>query len=343
MGPASRLRRWSIAGLAAAALWPGSAFCEAASGAADGAGRGVDARGWLLRVQEAARLRNYEGTLVSSDAGSITVWRVAHYFEADQQYERVDMLSGEAMTVLRHNEVVHKLWPRSHEAEVEQRDPRSGFLVLPSVVEQRITESYELQPLGIARTAGFEAEVVMLRARDAFRFSQRLWAERQTGLLLRADIVAPTGQVLDWSTFSDVTIGVKPRPALVTEQLRHLEGYRVRRTAFLPTSLDNEGWQVAAGALPPGFKPVQCAKRSLNPSGAASDPVVLQAIYSDGLTHVSLFVEPFDPKRHQGEVVGSIGATHTLMTRHDDQWVTVMGDVPTETLKRFAAALERKR
>lgn len=341
--PSSWLRRWSVAGLAATALWPASVWSQAASGAANGASRVVDAREWLLRVQEAARQRNYEGTLVSSDAGTITVWRVAHYFDADQQYERVDMLSGEAMTVLRHNDVVHKLWPRSHEAEVEQRDVRSGFLALPSAVEQRIAESYDLQPLGVARTAGFEAEVVMLRARDAFRFSQRLWAERQTGLLLRADIVGPTGQVLDWSTFSEVTIGVKPRPALVTERLRHLDGYRVRRTALLPTSLDNEGWQVLAAALPPGFKPVQCAKRSLNPSGSMSDPVVVQAIYSDGLTHVSLFVEPFDPKRHQGEVVGSIGATHTLMTRRDDQWVTVMGDVPFETLKRFAAALERKR
>ena len=80
----------------------------------------------------------------------------------------------------------------------------------------------------------------------------------------------------------------------------------------------------------------------LFPAGPSA-PIVLQSIFSDGLTHVSLFVEPFDPKRHQGEVAGSIGATHTLMTRRDDQWVTVMGDVPFETLKRFAAALERKR
>jgi sigma-E factor negative regulatory protein RseB len=95
--------------------------------------------------------------------------------------------------------------------------------------------------------------------------------------------------------------------------------------------------------LPPGFKPVQCAKRSLDPNGSPSEPVVLQAIYSDGLTHVSMFVEPFDAKRHQAEFAGAIGATHTLRTRREDQWVTVMGDVPIETLKRFAVALERKR
>lgn len=334
-------RRVSIAGLTAACLCPAWAWAQSAS-APDGNGaRGLDSRTWLLRVHEAAKQRNYEGTLVSSDAGSVTVWRVAHYFEADQQYERVDMLSGEAMTVLRHNDVVHKIWPQARQAEVEQRDVRAGSLALPSAVEQRITESYDLQPLGIGRVAGFEAEVVLLRARDSLRFSQRLWAERQSGLLLRADILGPNGQVLDWSTFSEVAIGVKPRPSLVTERVRRLDGYRVRRPAFLPTSLDNEGWQL--GPLPAGFKPVQCAKRSLDPSGASSEPVVLQAIYSDGLTHVSLFVEPFDARRHQAEFVGSIGATHTLRTRRDDQWVTVMGDVPTETLRRFVSALERKR
>jgi sigma-E factor negative regulatory protein RseB len=70
---------------------------------------------------------------------------------------------------------------------------------------------------------------------------------------------------------------------------------------------------------------------------------VLQIIYSDGLTHVSMFVEPFVAQRHQGEAVAVIGATHTLTQRRDDQWLTVMGDVPMDTLKRFATALERKR
>lgn len=324
-----------------ACLMPPWAWAQPGNGPPDASARGLDAQGWLSRVHLAARQRNYEGTLVSSDANSVSIWRVAHYADADQQYERIDALGGEALTVLRHNDVVHKLWQRTRVAEVEQRDARVMFPALPASTEQRILEWYELRPAGLARVAGYEAEVVVLRARDALRFSQRLWADRQTGLLLRADILAPGGQILEWSAFSEITIGVKPRLSVVTDRLRRLDGYRVLRPAVLPTSLDNEGWQL--GSLPPGFKPVQCAKRSLDPSGDPSEPVVLQAIYSDGLTHVSLFVEPFDAKRHQAEFVGAIGATHTLRTRRDDQWVTVMGDVPIETLRRFALALERKR
>ena len=75
---------------------------------------------------------------------------------------------------------------------------------------------------------------------------------------------------------------------------------------------------------------------------AHGSPVVLQAIYSDGLTHVSLFIEPFQAQRHQAELNAAIGATHTLMVRLDDHWVTVVGDVPADTLKRFVTALTRK-
>jgi sigma-E factor negative regulatory protein RseB len=70
---------------------------------------------------------------------------------------------------------------------------------------------------------------------------------------------------------------------------------------------------------------------------------VLQTIFSDGLTHVSLFIEPFQLDRHQAQTSAALGATHTLMVQRDRQWITVMGDVPFETLQRFVEALVRRR
>jgi sigma-E factor negative regulatory protein RseB len=39
----------------------------------------------------------------------------------------------------------------------------------------------------------------------------------------------------------------------------------------------------------------------------------------------------------------AVGATQTLMRRHGDWWVTVVGDVPPATLLMFANGLERKK
>ncbi|MFZ2987791.1 MucB/RseB C-terminal domain-containing protein, partial [Ideonella sp.] len=309
------------------------------AGSADAAP--ADAGVWLMRAHEAASTRNYRGTLVVSSVGAVSSSRVVHFCESGQQFERIEALDGEPRSMWRHGDLVQTLWPRARVAVIEQRDPRTGFPAVFTGAEKRVPESYELKLLGQDRVAGHDADVVLLKARDSARFSQRLWAERGTGLLLRADILAPGGQALESAAFSELAIGIKPQPELVLAGLKRLEGYRVLRPALMSTTLDAEGWSI--GNLPPGFREVQCAKRSLDPAGAPGSAVVLQAIYTDGLTHVSLFIEPFQPKRHQSEAYAAIGATHTLMLRRDDQWVTVMGDVPLETLKRFAAALDRKR
>ena len=74
----------------------------------------------------------------------------------------------------------------------------------------------------------------------------------------------------------------------------------------------------------------------------ASEQKVLQTIFSDGLTHVSLFIEPFQPQRHKAVGLTVIGATHTLSRRMNDYWLTAVGDAPEETLEKFIQALERK-
>ncbi len=93
-----------------------------------------------------------------------------------------------------------------------------------------------------------------------------------------------------------------------------------------------------------GFQPSRCVKRHLDAAAGDIDPApaeVLQAIFTDGLTHVSLFIEPHRADRHRSGAVAS-GATHSWMQAHGSFWVTAIGDVPMATLRQFAAALERK-
>ena len=70
---------------------------------------------------------------------------------------------------------------------------------------------------------------------------------------------------------------------------------------------------------------------------------MLQTVFSDGLTHVSLFIERFDAARHRKELQAQLGATATLMQRRGEYWLIAMGDVPPATLKRLLESLERRR
>jgi len=304
----------------------------------------VDVGAWLTRIHEAASLRNYQGTQVFMAGGTMSSSRIAHYCDGSHEYERVDMLDGQMRRVYRHNDIVYTLWPQKQLAIVEQQEALPPFPALLQSAEGRVADHYELRSQGVDRIAGYDAQVFLLRPRDTYRFAQRLWSEKATGLLLRADVIGPRDEVLESSSFSEVAIGVRPQVDTVVQPMKRLEGYRIVRAAVAPTQLEAEGWKLAQPLA--GFRQISCVKRPLDfvPENNGGTPVeVLQTIYSDGLTHVSVFIEPFDPKRHQRAMHTAVGATHTLMRRQGDWWVTVVGDVPTSTLKLFAAALERQR
>jgi sigma-E factor negative regulatory protein RseB len=301
-----------------------------------------DVRSWMSRVQQAATSLNYQGTLVSNAAGVVSSARVAHYCEGKQRYERIDVLDGEARQVLRHNDVTHTVWPRARVAVIEQRVTMPMFPALPPADAQS-PDVYDLRVLGTERVAGHEAQVLMFKPRDGHRFAQRLWADRASGLLLRADVLGARGEVLESASFSDVVIGAKLSADSVLQAMRKLDGFRIVRPAAARTKLDAEGWALARPV--PGFQLVGCVRKELStaleePPGASSGSV-LMAVFSDGLTHVSLFIEPYDAQRHR-PVATSLGATHTVMTRAGDWWITAMGDVPLATVQLFSAALERR-
>jgi sigma-E factor negative regulatory protein RseB len=120
---------------------------------------------------------------------------------------------------------------------------------------------------------------------------------------------------------------------------------RVVRPEHSPTRLEAQGWSLVRPVA--GFRLSGCIKRPVHVHGGvggASGPVaeVMQAVFSDGLTHVSLFVEPFDGARHGKRIQAQFGATHSLAQRRGEHWVTAMGDVPPATLRLFVDSLDRR-
>ena len=97
----------------------------------------------------------------------------------------------------------------------------------------------------------------------------------------------------------------------------------------------------------PGFKSMSCYKRPVTTLNGVSSESTMQWIFSDGLASVSLFVEAFDRRKHVYEGSMTIGATSTMTKRLGDKagdwWLTVVGEVPRNTLIAFAQGLERKR
>lgn len=304
---------------------------------------------WLMRWSEASRRRAYQGTfVVSAGGGAWSSARIWHVCDGDQQLERVESLNGAQRFTYRHNDQVVTFWPESKLARTEKRDSVSLFPgMLSSLLksgDNSIPEFYSVRMVGRERIAGFEADVVQLRPRDALRYGYRVWSEQKTGLAIKLQTLDAEGRVLEQSAFSELQIDAPVKLSQLAQQMNHTEGYRVEKTEMIKTTAAAEGWALKVPV--PGFKPLSCLKRqtSATPSGGDS---TLQWIFSDGLASVSLFIETFDRTRHSQEGLMALGATQTLTRKWLDKnggawWLTVVGEVPPQTLQAFAQGLERR-
>ncbi len=322
----------------------GSAGLVAAQGAAPASAGGPapererSVNEWLMRMHEASRQRNYVGTfVVSSNSGAMSSARIWHACDREQQVEKVENLTGAPRSTLRRNNEVITLWPDKRIARTERRESLGLFPELLKSSETAIAEFYAARRMGSDRVAGFDADVVQITPKDTLRFGYRIWSEKRSGLVVKLQTLGGEGEVLEQAAFSELQLDAPLRADKLAQLMAPPEGWRVERADAVKTDAATEGWTLRAN--PPGFKPMSCWRRS------GTTPVgTLQWIFSDGLASVSLFIEAYDRQRHLQEGVFAAGATQTLTRRVQDAWwLTVVGEVPPQTLRSFAQNLERRK
>jgi len=320
------------------AFWTATALAVVASQAATP--QTADSRGertvseWLSRMHDASRQRSYVGTfVVSSGNGAMSSARIWHACDGQRQVERIESLSGERRSTFRRDEEVLTFLPESKTVRSEHRDSLGVFPELDKLDQTTIPEFYGAQRVGGDRVAGFETDVVRVLPKDAMRFGYRIWSEKKSGLVVKLQTLDEGGRVLEQAAFSELQLDAPVRMHQLLQMMAVPVGWRVEKPQAVKTAAAAEGWGLKAPVA--GFRSVNCYKRPAEG--------VLQWIFSDGLASVSLFIEDYDRERHVQEGVFASGATHTLTRRVQDWWVTVVGEVPPQTLKAFSLNLERRR
>ena len=323
----------------------GHATAAVPGGAAESKPTELGVAEWLTRMHEASRKRAYVGTFVVSTGATMSSARIWHICDGVQQMERVEPLSGPPRSTFRRNDQVITFLPESRTAVVERREALGLFPQLLTAPDSAIAQYYAARLIGSERVAGHEAEVVVLQPKDNLRFGYRIWNEKKSGLVIKLQTLDIDGKVVEQVAFSELQLNAPVSMAKLTQMMNNTEGYRIERVDVEKTTAAAEGWTMKNPV--PGFKPMSCHKRPGNPQDPAASDKILQWVFSDGLASVSLFVEPFDRKRHGAEGVSSLGATQTLTRKLSDKagewWLTVVGEAPLQTLNVFSQGLERSK
>ncbi|GLU32378.1 MucB/RseB C-terminal domain-containing protein [Trinickia caryophylli] len=316
---------------------------EAARAASQPAAASSDrgAASWLGRIAHAARQENYEGVFVYQRGTFVQSSRIAHYAtRGEGEFESLESLDGKPRKLLRHDDDVYTFLPERHLCIVERRQNKDAFPALLSDGDQQVLTVYDPKLLGTDRVAGIDAQVIELAPKDAYRFTYKLWADAKTGLLLREQTLDASGQVLEQVSFTQLRVGVPAEKARIAAGIRNTSGWTLVRPPAEPVDMEAHGWTIAPDV--PGFRKIREVRRPMaaRDAGAPAIPVD-QAVFSDGLTTVSVFIEPAE-KNSRKEGAGESGATHVLVTRHGDYWITLLGEVPQGTLQVFASAIKYK-
>lgn len=295
------------------------------------------AHAWLMKMSRAARTLDYTGAFVYQHGTQLEAMHIVHQGRGGAARERLVSLNGAPREVIRNEREVICLLPDMKSAVVEYR--KTGGERFPGLLPERLPDLDEHYAIGLGgsgRVAGREAQIVLIYPRDDYRYGYQLWADRDTGLLLKADLLDRKGRILEQFMFTHLVIGEPIPDSAFVPQIPDQQGLRWYReeSGPPPPQTGEPGW--TAERLPAGFR--------LSTFMMRREPMrhkpVEHLVYSDGLAAVSVFIE----KREEDDkpfVLGAsrMGAVHAFGRRIGAHQVTAVGEVPAATVTMIGSSM----
>ncbi len=298
---------WLAAGIAGLMVLSGVAHADAA----------LD---WLNRAVAAARQLNYSGVYVYHHGEHIEIQRVLHRADANGEQEKIEVMDSSPRQFLRINNDIYCHLADGKRVRYERNTSRRFFPAVLPAQPASLLEYYDARLGSSERVAGRPCQVVHLEPRDGYRYALTLWLDKRTGLPLKSRVVNENGGMVSMFVFSEIQIGKAPDLRLFQNDLSGKQVMNVNAEKQGDT-----GWSIKP---PPGFERVQAATRSL----PGKKTPVTHVVYSDGLSVLSMFMEPVDAREQRLHGLSTEGVIGIYAREVDGYTVTTVGEVPSMAL-----------
>lgn len=298
----------------------------------------ADALAWLQRIHAATQKLSYTGTFVYRSGDQAETLRIARVAGRNGAHERLETLEGQPREIVRNGDEVKCYLPGSLTVKVDRQAGHNVFPQLLPANLQDISEYYHVTKGGIERIAGYECQMIVLEPKDKLRYGHRLWADANSGMLLKSQTFNDRNEVVEQFAFTQMTIGGKiGQGQLKSRFLAESRAWRVENSGAVAANLAASGWSIKPEL--PGFKKVSEMKRT---QGGSSE--IGHLVYSDGLAAVSVFIEPMASKTALPQPgLSRQGAINIYSRQVADHLVTVVGEAPAESVKKIADSVEYRK
>jgi sigma-E factor negative regulatory protein RseB len=291
----------------------------------------------ITKMLDNADQLNYQGTFVFMHNGQLDSMRIVHGVVDGEVRERLTSLSGEPREVVRDNETVTCVWPKRHLVTV---DPSSAHHGIPTIVPKELeslTQNYTIISGPSIRIAEHDCKALAIKPVDQFRYGYELCIEPESGMLLRSKMIHPHGHLLEEVMFTNVQY-LDSVDHINFHPENEIENFTWRRSKHLDdlaqtSPENNKGWRVSK--LPPGFSVSKISQRLMT----TSDEPVQHMVVTDGVASVSVFIIKPRKLSNMFEGLSRRGSINAFSRGFDDHQITVLGEVPNETVKMIGSSI----
>ncbi|HET19841.1 MAG TPA: hypothetical protein ENO16_04460 [Chromatiales bacterium] len=285
----------------------------------------------LQRMAHTMHTVNYEGLLLHVQGGNTRTLKIFHLYDDDHgERERLLSLDGPAREVLHENNSCTCIWPRARLVVTGRPPAWRGQLSAERFGEtMHLSKFYDFSEAGEARVAGLSCSVIRLIPKDAYRHGYRLCIHESSAMLLRLEVLEGDER-LEMSQFANLSLV----PDMGEEALRlstDTRDFRVVEESPM-TGAFAPHWQ--ATTLPPGYSLRNAAERRSPHSGK----VLEHLIFTDGLSSVSVFIEPRPEQAPPEPALG--GAMRRAIRDTEGFRMTAIGEAPEAAMRVILDGLQ---
>jgi len=299
----------------------------------------------LKQMSEAGQNQNYHGTFILRKSADLSSLRVTHGVDEQGVWERMESLNGESKQILRHNNRVFSVYPARQLVTVRHTsDQQSLHPQLPENIDQ-LKLFYSMTRLADDRIANHPTLVVDLLPKDEYRYGYRYWIDKNTGMLLRCDLLTDSDEVAEQMMFTSLEyVDGTSSHGFDLQQFDRFTQQVIGKSKSDSTKNSKTDWKVRQ--LPKGFMLMQNTMRYSKPTGLMSSkndkgeanplPDLQHLVYSDGLASVSVFIEKNKGNGSHLQGASSMGSVNAFGHTLDKYAITVVGAVPEKTVQLIA-------
>lgn len=287
-------------------------------------GQNLTGSQWLRNVSDAMKTLSYHGTVVFMKNGQIDTMKYQHSVEKGIETERLISLNTPLREITRNSGEISCLYKEtSQKVESDHPVDRSFIVNLPLHAEQ-ISEQYLLAVAGQEMIAMRPAQIIAILPKDNLRYARKLWVDTATSLPLKVEVYGLDGNVLEQVLFTELAIDDNGTSSQAQQNVpsQHLHEFKVE-------TFGNSAYQLES--LPAGFEKIFFIRTSMQQSNKQVDHLLI----SDGFSNISIY---FEAKGNNKGIEGqrSLGPVNSYSRVMGDVQITVMGEVPMETIQLVA-------